>query len=386
MPTADGQLTSAELAQIAALVQAQAQMRATLTGIAVAAATGPLRGFSAFWDAAAIDGYISTALKVIRPAQLRMARTTDAYLARVMSIMTGRRIEPAGVIDVAGLRRAVTDAQAKTITDNLPAGYDFQSSQPHDTATRTNTAIAADIRRDPPPAAVATAQSVPAEQVYGRIFDAARYRITAQAHTLDQARAYATNRASHVAATDVMLADRGQSRQTMRARGVQRYRRVIRPYAGNGGPVCGLCIVAADRTYNIADLLPIHDDCRCEVVPVGAANDPGRTLNDDDLATLYAAAGGTAGRKLKTVRVVISEHGELGPLLSYGTHLRRTVTEVAAAVSPDRHVTANAQLASYESQIQRLRDRDAAGEDVSKSLTWMTNKIDELRAELGVGA
>lgn len=399
MPTADGQLTTAELAQIAALVQAQAQLRASLTATAVSAATTPLKVFTAFWSSAAIDDYISTVLKVVRPAQVRMARTTDAYLARVMGVMAGRRVEPVGAVDVSTLRRAITTAQADAIVQSLPAGYDYRPSQPTAAATTTATATRSDQTTPTPASAAiaaarqnlprgrvtgattAAATTVDPAQVYGRIFDATRYRITARGYTIAQAQTYAVNRAAHVATTDVMLADRAQSRQTMRTRGVQQYRRVIRPYAGSGGPVCGLCIVASDRIYYIEDLLPIHDSCRCEVVPVGAANDPGKTLNGDDLRQLYAAAGGNTGRRLKTVRVAITEHGELGPMLSYGQHNRRGITEVAAAISGDRAVTARAQLASYEQQIATVRDTaDRTGDD--RALRWMSDKIDELRAQL----
>ncbi len=391
MPTSDGELTAAEVAQIAAFLQAQAQVRAQLTATAVAAASGPLRAFTRFFSAAAIDDYITGTLKVVRPAQVRMARVSDAAMARVMTIMAGRRIEPAGAIDVTALRRAITTAQAKTITDNLADGYDYQPNQPTAAAPTTRAARAGQLAPSPTTASATTtrtsaAATVPSEQVYGRIFDATRYRLVARGYTTEQAQRYATNRAAHVAATDVMLADRAQTRETMRARGVQRYRRVIRPYLGSGGPVCGLCIVASDRIYTIEDLLPIHDNCRCGVVPVGSTADPGKTLNDDDLRALYQAAGGTAGRRLKTVRVAITEHGELGPLLTYGNHRRRGITEVATAISPDRDVTARAQLASYETQIQRLRDRADAGENVTRALTWMSDKIDELRNQLGVAA
>lgn len=401
VPTSTGDLTAAEVAQIAALIQAQAQLRRTLQATAVTAATAPLRGFTAFWSTDAINDYISTVLKVVRPVNVRMARTTDAYLARVMTIMAGRRVEPVGAIDVTALRRAVTTRQADAIVEDLPADYDYAPSQPVSQATTTVTATGSGQLTPTPAQAAAgteatttkqepvthatTAATVAPAQVYGRVFDAARYRITAHGHDLDQARTYASARAAHVAATDVMLADRAQARQTMRVRGVQRYRRVLRPYLGSGGPVCGLCIVASDRTYFVEDLLPIHADCRCAVVPVGSDADPGKTLNRDDLTALYRAAGGNTGRKLKTVRVAITEHGELGPVLSYGHHNQRGLSEVAAVLTSDRETVARAQLASYETQLPAVQDKAAVSGD-TRALTWMTGKIDELRAELGIAA
>lgn len=98
------------------------------------------------------------------------------------------------------------------------------------------------------------------------------------------------------------------------------YRRIIHPERSRTG-VCGLCIAAADRLYSVEDLMPIHTRCECTVAAVTADRDPGKRLNDDDLAQLYALAGGaggtptTAAPALKRVRYQIDEHGELGPVL-----------------------------------------------------------------------
>jgi hypothetical protein len=386
MPTADGQLTAEELAAIAALVAAQAQVRTQLTRLAVRAATLPLYAFTAWWDSAAIDAYISRVLQVVRPAQLRMARTTDAYLARVLTVMNGRRVEPVGAVDVTALRRALSDDMVRRLVEALPEDYDFAPSQPESATQRTVVAAGTAPARTATPA---PARTVPPEEAYGRIFDSARYHVVAKGYTDEQVRAKSIARAASVAQTDVMLADRAQSRQTLRGRGVQRYRRVIRPYAGSGGPVCGLCLVAADRMYFTEDLLPIHANCRCGVVPVGDAADPGFRLNREDLKRIYAAAGSTGGGKrqggaLKKVRVQIAEHGELGPILVNGDHQRRGPSEVAAAKSVDRSVTARAQLASYEKALPQLQQRAARGENLQRAIRWQSDKIAELRQELGL--
>lgn len=395
MPTAEGQLTAAEIAAIAALIQAQAQARAELTRLAIRASTLPLRTFSAWWDADAIRAYITEVLRVVRPAQVRMARTTDAYVARVLSIMTGRRVPPVGAIDTSGLRRAITAEMAEAIVDALPPDYDFAPSQPAATpSTRAEPAGTTPSPSRPVTTRPSTsprrqaAETVDPAQVYGRIFDSARFHIVAKGYTPEQVQAKSIQRAAAVAQTDIMLADRAQARHTMRQRGVQRYRRVIRPYAGSGGPVCGLCIVASTRIYFIEDLLPIHNNCRCTVVPVGDAADPGEQFNKDDLRALYRAAGSTGGSKrqggaLKKVRVQITEHGELGPILVNGAHKRRGPAEVAAATHPGREVTARAQLNSYLQSLPILQAREAAGEDVLDAIRWQTRKIAELRRELG---
>jgi hypothetical protein len=92
------------------------------------------------------------------------------------------------------------------------------------------------------------------------------------------------------------------------------YRRIIHPELSKSG-TCGLCAVAADRMYFVDRLLPVHDKCKCGVLPVTAEWDPGSPLNADDLERLYKEAGGTAGDKLKRTRFAVEEHSELGPRL-----------------------------------------------------------------------
>lgn len=101
--------------------------------------------------------------------------------------------------------------------------------------------------------------------------------------------------------------------------GVTGYRRILRPELARTGS-CGLCVVASDRIYKRAQLMPIHANCNCDVLPIiGKAygpGDPGNSFNNLDLEDLYAMAGDSnSGRDLKKVRVTVNEHGELGPLL-----------------------------------------------------------------------
>jgi hypothetical protein len=389
MPTSDGRLTPTELRVIAALVDSQAKTRRQLTSLAVNAAVRPLRGYTRWWESEGTDEYLAAVRRVVRPAQLQMARTTDAYLARVMSTMTGARVNPVGAVSVTGLRRAIPADIAQRIADALPGTYDFAPNQPAATTSSTSGTQPVSTVQS---ATTTAASTVDPDAPYGRIIDSARFQITALGYTQQRVQARAMRRAAAVAQTDIMLADRAQSRHTLRTRGVQRYRRVIRPYAGSAGPVCGLCIVAADRTYFIEDLLPIHANCRCEVVPMGSVADPGFSLNRDDLNAIYAAAGSTGGGKLqggalKSVRVQVSEHGELGPVLLNAAHRRRGIAEVAAATSSDRQTVAKAQLASYETVgLPSLLAREAAGEDVTDALSWQHHKIQSLRRELGLPA
>ncbi|UOR02070.1 hypothetical protein MUN77_01680 [Leucobacter allii] len=104
------------------------------------------------------------------------------------------------------------------------------------------------------------------------------------------------------------------------------WRRVIRPEMSKTG-VCGLCVVAATRWYTRGDLKAIHHRCECITLPVTRSADPGLRWNAEDLKAnldyIYAGYdgkskyGATSGRRLKRIRVVVREHGELGPTLQY---------------------------------------------------------------------
>lgn len=102
--------------------------------------------------------------------------------------------------------------------------------------------------------------------------------------------------------------------------GITGYRRIVRPELAKTGS-CGLCIAASDRVYKKALLLPIHDQCNCGVLPiigaVGGAGDPGNSLNNLDLADVYAEAGNSSDSyDLKRAVFQVNEHGELGPVLT----------------------------------------------------------------------
>lgn len=137
----------------------------------------------------------------------------------------------------------------------------------------------------------------------------------------DEALAGAIERADAQARTDVALARRNQSQDSLQAAGsrIIGYRRIIRPEASVSGS-CGLCIVASQNKYYVEDLLPIHDRCKCEVMAITADHDPGVLLNDGDLGELYEAAGVTGSWDLKELRVKFEEHGELGPVIVDARH------------------------------------------------------------------
>lgn len=388
MPTTDGDLTAAELAQLLALVQAQAAIRAQITQIAVNAATAPLAGFTAWWETARIAAVIGQILRILQPAQRRMAQITDAYLARAATIMTGRTVRPVGAVDVTALRRALQPDEIDALLhDRLtPATIQITPGQPGRDITVTappRTTIATSARTPTASSRQATApRTVDPAQVYGRIADAYRYQVIARGLSEQQAQQRALQRAAVVAEADVMLAARAQARRFLTTTGARGYRRILHPELSAPGS-CGLCVVAADRVYRIEELMPIHDRCKCEVLPIIGRADPGLRLNRDDLDRLYAAAGGTtAGAALKRIRVAITEHGELGPVLVYANHTIRGPKEVAATQAPDPATRAAAQLAALEQSYASLLHRQDHGEDVTEPLAWQRHRIDDLRREL----
>lgn len=99
--------------------------------------------------------------------------------------------------------------------------------------------------------------------------------------------------------------------------GITGYRRIVHPELAKSGS-CGLCIVASDNVYHTAQLLPIHGNCNCTVLPIVGQIDPGNSLNNHTLGDFYAAAGdSTFGEDLKKTRYVVNEHGEYGPTLGF---------------------------------------------------------------------
>lgn len=153
------------------------------------------------------------------------------------------------------------------------------------------------------------------ETVYGRIADTVRFEIS-RGKPVDDAVKVGFDRADSLVRTDLGLARRAQWQKSITANPqANGYRRVIHPEMSKTG-TCGLCIAAADRWYSRANLLPLHGRCKCTVLPITTALDPGRTLNDTDLAAVYASADSTTAADLKKVRYQVREHGELGPVLT----------------------------------------------------------------------
>jgi hypothetical protein len=370
-------LTPAQLAALLALVQAQAQIRQRLTQTAVAAVLLPFKALSPsdWWDSGKVSNAIRQALMIIQPAQRNAVQLADAYLARTATILTGRTVRGAGSIEVTRIRRDIPQDLVEELVaeERTPLWVELGDTWGGPADTIDDDAELAIPEEDKEYLAPSVA--------YGRVADGFRYGITVRGDSEEKARAKALARLAAVAETDVTLAVREQYRQSLGQMQADGYRRILHPELSETGP-CGLCVVAADRVYKTGDLLPLHARCVCEVLPIYGDLDPGLSLNADDLRTLYAAAGGNRREVLRKVRVVLAEHGELGPILINGDQHYRDPIAVARSRSLDKRVRDQQQLESLLEINDITRYRAEQGEQLTKSLRWQAERIAELQRAL----
>lgn len=150
-------------------------------------------------------------------------------------------------------------------------------------------------------------------EVYRRIALQYRY-LTSKGATQTEAENAALERLRSLAETDVRLAGRDTSAGIYDRLTITGWRRILHPELSKTGP-CGLCVVASTRVYRSGDLEEIHDKCVCGKLPIAGGVDPGAEMNRADLERIYEAAGGNSAEALKDVRVVVRQHGEIGPVL-----------------------------------------------------------------------
>lgn len=418
-------LTAAEAAAYLALVQAQSAARKQITEAAIAAVLGPLQAFTGWYDSDKITGLTKQILKQVQPAQRRAARLTDAYVARVVSKQRGRAVRPVGAVDITKLRRRLPP---EVIEDLAHDRLDVPWLEIGDTEDGPNEDVNEDYDADLADA-IAQHEALyrdPAD-VYGRLADKYRWEQISRGASHEDALEKVIARAEAAIDTDIALAVREQETHTARRLGVKLYRRVLHPELAESGLSCGLCIVAADRVYSVERFKrELHDHCHCEMIPIDGDSDPGLQLNEDDLASLYRAAGTAIGREgqevtsgakaqlgaLRRVRVGITEHGELGPILvkvgtsdqgklltapvadaNVGARRRgksepplgvRTVKDYAKTQTTDPKVRARAQLPAMIESLARLEKRKADGDSsVDSPIAFHRGRIAELRRIAG---
>lgn len=373
--TPESRIRPEVLAQIIALIGAQAAVREQLATTAARAVALAFAAVTNFWNPAETTRAVREAVRVVQASQRRMATVTDAYLSRSTTLITGATVRPVGAVDITALRRRlpqdVIEILARAPQSDLGQGPALAE------AAARRLATAAERAR---------AEAVAAEEVYGRLADHYRFLVSSHAKSEAEALKVITQRGEIMADTDIALADRAQvnafftQRKPKSAVG---YRRVLHPELGSGDPPCGLCVVAANQVYRYEELMPLHARCRCTVAAVGSVDDPGLQINKDDLTKIYETAKGTGAKQLKTVRIEINEHGELGPVLTYASQRFRGPREYARTQSRDLEVRTANQLEEFEEQLEGLLDRRSAGDEtLGEQIDWYRFKVRELEARL----
>lgn len=193
-----------------------------------------------------------------------------------------------------------------------------------------------------------------------------------------------SQRVSTISDTDLTLARRQEIKQIFNnTPQVTGYRRIIHPELSEDGTSCGLCVVASTRWYSKGELMPIHDECNCSVLPITVDADPGRELNQDDLNNLYDAAGNNTSEALLKTKVSFTEHGELGPIISTGNRSgskQRKAARDRTPLTPEESI--DKELHTLRKSAEKLASRASKGEDVRQYLNWQRDRISILERRL----
>lgn len=347
--------TAPDLAALRQLGQSQEDARAQIASSAVALAQAAVAGFRGWYSTDAITAWAAQLADDITSFLAGLASTVDAFVATIIGELTGVWFQPAGPIDVTTLRAGVTPAGTYARAADV---YRWQQSRLDHAAMALLT--------DPTP----------------------------QLPTLQSPQDAALGRIGQLVEMDTALVSRGQSRATMQAAAgkgrITGWRRVLHPEKAKGGS-CGLCIAASDRIYHVADLMPLHEGCNCQTMPITATHDPGRELNAQDMAEVYAAAGGTGRDQLHRTRIQVNQHGELGPILAAPGKVRGPAT-VAKDTNPTprRPQTPAEKLAKvrtlHDSLARSLVKADElATEDPTKWAPYrdgLADRVNDLEQEL----
>lgn len=322
---------SPDPAALTALITALDVQREQLANQASGLVQQAVVGFTDWYNAQAITQWAGDTASMVDSVLRSLAYMVDAFLAEITGQLAGRHVRPSGPIDVSVLRQGITGAGA---LGRVADAYRFQQSlldqAARDTAAGTLTV---------PPDLVPPVHA-------------------------------ALDRAEQVTDLNTQLVVRNQSAATMQAqrqRGlITGWRRVPHPELSKTG-TCGLCWAASTRIYHTGELMPIHHSCHCLPMPITAAHDIGSVINDSDFAQLYGDAGGTDAAALKRTRYQVTEHGELGPLLTKPGP-QRTARQAKAAENPRRQPSTPGQK---RRKLQNLHDE----------LASTTGRLDQLVAE-----
>jgi hypothetical protein len=216
-----------------------------------------------------IDAFVSRILPVIQGAESQIASLTDAYLATLLTNMSGANVRPVGI-------------DPREVTGKALRGVD-----PVDVYHRAGTEVWNALSNNIP---------------------------------FNDARKMGLNRALNMALTDLQLSKTHTARRVFsQTQHVVGTRRVL-----TGSENCGLCHVAATQRYHKSKLMPIHPGCDCGTAPIMGDEDPGQVIDDEGLEDAHIAIEERFGVSDRGARdpidyrkvLLIREHGEIGPVLT----------------------------------------------------------------------
>ena len=242
------------------------------------------------YDGAQVQSFAHKAAQVMRSAQTVVSRVTAAAQTRQFAAMgvSVPALLPSAPVDVRASAVDITGGVVDLDHDRIVVDYDSGRGQVRDVST---------------------------EDIFNRPAREFRYRKSIGDNNADES---ARGRVRTLVHDNLMLAQRIAEAESIAQaadldRSVIGYRRIIHPELSRGG-VCGMCIVAADRVYEVSELKPIHRNCKCTVAAVTQDFDPA-SVNSADLEHFYEDAQGNTVRDLKRTRYKVDEHGELGAVL-----------------------------------------------------------------------
>lgn len=230
-----------------------------------------------------------------------------ALNAYVLGLYAGQNFYDAAAVAAIGSQAANTTNAQAVIAAGMAAQY----------VAITTGIIAGDNLATPTLVLPALRGGVDMASVYERPIKLFR-RLRARGVDPQEAFVRAMQLATAITDTNMTLAQRAAYtaafEKLQNQAGITGYRRILHPELSRTGS-CGLCAVASDQVYHVADLMPLHNLCKCTVLPIIGALDPGSGLNNLTLTDLYGAAGSSnRAEALKRV-VIMQEHGEYGPVL-----------------------------------------------------------------------
>lgn len=239
------------------------------------------------------NAYVAGAGKVARTAFENLGSWRDAdverYLRQIGPALTGVKLKAAK--SSVAFYKAMADL----------TGQDF--TQPVITASDLTTK--------------ALRKGAGTSLVYNRPFVDLRTALS-KGQSMTQAIEAGAKRAEYLASTEVQLARRNAGLKARNAN--DRIVGYIRTLTGMEN--CALCYVASTQRYTRGELMPIHPGCDCGEMPIYGNQDPGQVINELRLDAVHQSVETRFGvsdagaREIDYRAIKITEHGEMGPMLT----------------------------------------------------------------------